>query len=89
MKKRKLILLLAFVAICTVACILILDVAREEYVATAKYQWCDISHPIHEMQGARRVKIKEGPYQRSWIFEGDSSGRYKIIGSYEQPQGVE
>ena len=34
MKKRKLILLLAFVAICTVACILILDVAREEDVAT-------------------------------------------------------
>jgi hypothetical protein len=43
----------------------------------------------HEIQGPRRVKIEEGRYQSTWIFEGDSSGKYKIIGSYEQPQEID
>ena len=34
----------------------------------------------HEIQGERRVKIEDGRrhYLRSWIFEGDSSGQYKV-----------
>jgi hypothetical protein len=43
----------------------------------------------HEIQGARRVKIEEGRRQYTWIFEGDSSGKYEIIGSYEQPQEID
>ena len=42
----------------------------------------------HEIQGERRVKIEEGLKRESWIFEGDSSGKYKIIGSYRQPQVI-
>ena len=32
----------------------------------------------HEIQGERRVKIGEGRRRSSWIFEGDSSGQYKV-----------
>jgi len=33
----------------------------------------------HEIQGERRVKIEDGTSRpRSWIFQGDSSGQYKV-----------
>lgn len=32
----------------------------------------------HEILGERRVKIEEGYRQSTWIFEGDSSGQYKV-----------
>jgi len=129
MKNRRLLFLLAFVvfvALGTVACIMVLNVLREERLATIelpsgdkiiiKYYYDDLlpfssgglkydiysgeSHSsgqltgrrsydasvdvrlTHEIQGERRVKIEDGRYQLSWIFEGDSSGQYGVIGSY-------
>ena len=33
----------------------------------------------HEILGEKRMKIEDGcHYLRSWIFEGDSSGQYKV-----------
>ena len=135
---RKLVLVLALVALallCAVACIMVLNVPREEHVATIELpsgdriiiKFCYYRHDFlsafiptsgvmkydiysgesrssgqlgvsydipedvrltHEIQGERRVKIEEGLKRESWIFEGDSSGKYKIIGSYRQPQVI-
>ena len=137
MKKRKLIILLVLVilsCLCVVVCIKVLNVPREEHVATIelpsgdriifKFCYLDLESALmrqsgrlkydiysgeshssgqlgrkhdmlddvrltHEIQGERHVKIEEGRHQGTWIFEGDSSGKYKIIGSYEQPQEIE
>lgn len=55
----------------------------------ASYDLSDDVRLTYEIQGARRVKIEEGRQQITLMFEGDSSGKYKIIGSYEQPQEIE
>jgi hypothetical protein len=54
-----------------------------------KYDMLQDVKLTHEIQGERRVKIEEGRYQSTWIFGGDTSGKYKIIGSYEQPQRID
>ncbi len=139
MNYRRLILVLAFVilvALGTVACIMVLNVPREEHLATIElpsgdriiFKFCyhrndflsaliptsgamkydiysgeshssgqlgvsyDLPEDVrltHEIQGARRVRIEEGRRQSIWIFEGDSSGKYEIVGSYKQPQEIE
>lgn len=44
----------------------------------------------HVIQGERRVMIDDRqPLFRSWIFEGDSSGKYEVIDLYKQRQGGE
>ena len=44
----------------------------------------------HEIQGERSVKIEDGrSLRRSWIFEGDSSGKYKVTELPRQQQGIE
>ena len=126
MKNRRLLFVLAFVilvALGTVACIKILNVPREDPLATIELpsgdriiiKFCyrnletallgltgDLEYDIysgeshssgqlgrkydmlidvrltHEIQGPRRVKIEEGRRQSVWIFEGDSSGKYKV-----------
>lgn len=55
----------------------------------ASYDLSDDVRLTYEIQGARRVKIEEGRQQITLMFEGDSSGKYKIIGSYEQPQEID
>ncbi len=130
MINRKLILVLALVALallCAVACIMVLNVPREEHVVTIefpsgdkiifKYYWDDFlsayaqssgglkydiysgqSHTsgqltssrnydcladgqlTYEIQGERRVKIEDArAVPESWIFAGDSSGKYEVI----------
>ena len=126
MKNRRLLFVLAvviLVALGTVVCIKILNVPREEHLATIelpsgdriiiKFRYRDLESAFfrqggrltydihsgechssgqvggtydilddvrltHEIQGARRVKIEEGRYREIWIFEGDSSGQYKV-----------
>jgi hypothetical protein len=51
-------------------------------LSAASYDLSDDVRLTHEILGERRVKIEEGRRQSAWIFEGDSSGKYKIIGSY-------
>ena len=45
-----------------------------------KYEYALDVRLTHEIQGDRRVKIEETGllYLRSWIFEGNSSGQYKV-----------
>ena len=58
-------------------------------LSAAAYDLPEDVRLTHEIQGARRVKIEEGRRQSIWIFEGDSSGKYKVIGSYRQPQEIQ
>ncbi|MHC4117309.1 MAG: hypothetical protein ACYSWO_07350 [Planctomycetota bacterium] len=126
MKNRRLLFVLIVVilaAVGTVACIMVLNVPREDDLATIelpsgdriiiKFRYIslvsallkltgelkydiysgqthssgqigaayDLSEDVrltHEIQGPRRVKIEEGRRQSVWIFEGDSSGKYKV-----------
>jgi len=70
MKKRKLIFFLAFVVIGVVACILILNILREEHVATIelpsgdriviKYVYADFLSALAQMTGGLKYDIYSG-----------------------------
>ncbi|MHC4227264.1 MAG: hypothetical protein ACYSW0_07515 [Planctomycetota bacterium] len=115
--------LVGLALLCAVACIMVLNVPREDDLATielpsgdriiikfcymdlhaallkltghleyeiysgqshssgrigASYDLAEDVRLTHEIQGPRRVKIEEGRRQHSWMFEGDSSGQYKV-----------
>jgi len=45
----------------------------------SKYDWIGELKIAYEIEGERRVKIKNGRGHPGWIFSGDSSGYYRII----------
>ena len=48
----------------------------------SKYDWIGQLRITYQIEGERRVKIKDGRSHPGWIFSGDSAGHYRIIDLY-------